>query len=128
MVFFLYGYGDNRDLHVLTHSFPTRRSSDLGDVSTLTSPSPRKRGRTPMPRPARIAACWAASALRMMSGLRPVIRRSHRRSEENTSELQSLLRRPHAVFCLKEKNNEQSKRQLRQPVRGVQQLLRDSHP
>src|SRR3546814_11490978 len=28
MVF--YGYGDHRDLHVLTHSFPTRRSSDLG--------------------------------------------------------------------------------------------------
>src|SRR3546814_17945276 len=23
------GYGDHRDLHVLTHSFPTRRSSDL---------------------------------------------------------------------------------------------------
>src|SRR3546814_11987227 len=24
-----YWYGDHRDLHVLTHSFPTRRSSDL---------------------------------------------------------------------------------------------------
>src|SRR3546814_1996165 len=24
-------YGDHRDLHVLTHSFPTRRSSDLRD-------------------------------------------------------------------------------------------------
>src|SRR3546814_10545167 len=30
-IFFFYGYGDHRDLHVLTHSFPTRRSSDLGD-------------------------------------------------------------------------------------------------
>src|SRR3546814_3712758 len=28
-MFFFYGYGDHRDLHVLTHSFPTRRSSDL---------------------------------------------------------------------------------------------------
>src|SRR3546814_13727170 len=28
-VFFFYCYGDTRDLHVLTHSFPTRRSSDL---------------------------------------------------------------------------------------------------
>src|SRR3546814_11056910 len=28
--FFFYGYGAHRDLHVLTHSFPTRRSSDLG--------------------------------------------------------------------------------------------------
>src|SRR3546814_8748042 len=27
--FFCEGYGDHRDLHVLTHSFPTRRSSDL---------------------------------------------------------------------------------------------------
>src|SRR3546814_20687005 len=27
--FVFYGYGDHRDLHVLTHSFPTRRSSDL---------------------------------------------------------------------------------------------------
>src|SRR3546814_1987702 len=29
MTFFFSCYGDNRDLHVLTHSFPTRRSSDL---------------------------------------------------------------------------------------------------
>src|SRR3546814_2601264 len=28
-LFFFYGYGDHRDLHVLSHSFPTRRSSDL---------------------------------------------------------------------------------------------------
>src|SRR3546814_17992460 len=28
-VFFMYLYGHHRDLHGLTHSFPTRRSSDL---------------------------------------------------------------------------------------------------
>src|SRR3546814_13932400 len=28
-MFFFYLSGDHRDLHVLTHSFPTRRSSDL---------------------------------------------------------------------------------------------------
>src|SRR3546814_15044296 len=28
-LFFFSWYGDHRDLHVLTHSFPTRRSSDL---------------------------------------------------------------------------------------------------
>src|SRR3546814_7794031 len=28
-VFFFYGYGAHRDLHVLPHSVPTRRSSDL---------------------------------------------------------------------------------------------------
>src|SRR3546814_12709997 len=29
LYFFFYLYGAHRDLHVLTHSFPTRRSSDL---------------------------------------------------------------------------------------------------
>src|SRR3546814_12544270 len=28
LLFFFYSPGDHRDLHVLTHSFPTRRSSD----------------------------------------------------------------------------------------------------
>src|SRR3546814_16528881 len=28
-LFLFYAYGYHRDLHVLTHSFPTRRSSDL---------------------------------------------------------------------------------------------------
>src|SRR3546814_7259764 len=39
---------------------------------------------------------------------RPVIatlRRSNMRSEEHTSELQSLMRTSYAVFCLKKKNN-----------------------
>src|SRR3546814_15554888 len=30
---FVEGYGDHRDLHVLTHSFPTRRSSYLSAKS-----------------------------------------------------------------------------------------------
>src|SRR3546814_16205578 len=29
VLFFLYGYADHRDLHLLTHFFPTRRSADL---------------------------------------------------------------------------------------------------
>src|SRR3546814_13554488 len=33
-MFFFLCYGDHRDLHVLTHSFPTRRSSDLSTSST----------------------------------------------------------------------------------------------
>src|SRR3546814_20591224 len=32
---FLYCYSDHRDLPVLTHSFPTRRSSDLPTISDL---------------------------------------------------------------------------------------------
>src|SRR3546814_10534493 len=30
--FFVYGYAHPRDLHLLPHSFPTRRSSDLRDL------------------------------------------------------------------------------------------------
>src|SRR3546814_4875642 len=36
---------------------------------------------------------------------RPPHRRSAARSEEHTSELQSLMRISYAVFCLKKKNN-----------------------
>src|SRR3546814_19602533 len=37
---FFEGYGDHRDLHVLTHSFPTRRSSDLAPISEAETPPP----------------------------------------------------------------------------------------
>src|SRR3546814_1753998 len=39
-------------------------------------------------------------------GLGPVQRAPGRRSEEHTSELQSLMRISYAVFCLKKKTNE----------------------
>src|SRR3546814_728480 len=35
LMFFFQCYGDHRDLHLLAHSFPTRRSSDLGGVGTI---------------------------------------------------------------------------------------------
>src|SRR3546814_1910889 len=35
---------------------------------------------------------------------RPIEQEDHRRSEEHTSELQSLMRISYAVFCLKKKN------------------------
>src|SRR3546814_7081941 len=40
-----------------------------------------------------------------------VIVRDGERSEEHTSELQSLMRISYAVFCLKKKNNKQTKEQ-----------------
>src|SRR3546814_2288560 len=46
--------------------------------------------------------------LRRPAVLRPARRdagRAHRRSEEHTSELQSLMRISYAVFCLKKKKN-----------------------
>src|SRR3546814_14112869 len=45
------------------------------------------------------SAASAATAWRVASAL-------HRRSEEHTSELQSLMRISYAVFCLKKKKNE----------------------
>src|SRR3546814_4954998 len=39
-------------------------------------------------------------------GRRDRDRRAHRRSEEHTSELQSLMRISYAVFCLKKKNHQ----------------------
>src|SRR3546814_8888140 len=47
-------------------------------------------------------------------GLRGNPRRNEARSEEHTSELQSLMRTSYAVFCLKKKNKGQIKNKLRQ--------------
>src|SRR3546814_15970652 len=100
-------YGHPRDLHVLTHSFPTLRSSDLSasrsktvvrslsvDVSGTGRESigPVDRQRGPLSSNARVS-----SNARRSSRVR--------RSEEHTSELQSLMRISYAVFCLKKKNN-----------------------
>src|SRR3546814_2930586 len=41
--------------------------------------------------------------------LRPVVTVDHDRSEEHTSELQSLMRISYAVFCLKKKNIQYTK-------------------
>src|SRR3546814_3043808 len=84
-VFFFYGYGDHRDLHVLTHSFPTRRSSDLRHASNLSSTRPFN------------SAAWPLTSW-------PMAMPASARSEEHTSELQSLMRTSYAVFCLKQTN------------------------
>src|SRR3546814_8361619 len=99
--------GDDRVLHVRTHSFPPRRSSDL------------------------VRQAWArhaATGLAYRVNLRDVVGRTILRrqgyepdltrwlldgldggapgvrSEEHTSELQSLMRISYAVFCFKKKN------------------------
>src|SRR3546814_18853547 len=48
-VFFFYLYGDPRDLHVLTHSFPTRRSSYLRAGCRLEAWIRRERAARPLP-------------------------------------------------------------------------------
>src|SRR3546814_7846339 len=45
------------------------------------------------------------------------VRRSHLRSEEHTSELQSLMRISYAVFCLKKKNK--PKRSIKNQTNNV---------
>src|SRR3546814_16450789 len=67
--------------------FPTRRSSDL-----LAPPS------LPAPRPV------AAGPARERRRAGPAGACGGERSEEHTSELQSLMRISYAVFCLKKKN------------------------
>src|SRR6056297_234368 len=84
LVFFFKGYGDHRDLHVLTHSFPTRRSSDLS--------RPRRKSRP-----------------RFSPQSDTCAQRTARRSEEHTSELQSHRRISYAVFCLKKKKHTHQK-------------------
>src|SRR3546814_10774421 len=84
--FFVYCYADHRDLHVLTHSFPSRRSSDLlkDKIVIVYGIGPG------------LGVKLAIEAAR--EGAKGVVVRS----EEHTSELQSLMRTSYAVFCLKQ--------------------------
>src|SRR3546814_2609903 len=112
--------GDPRVLHVLTPPFPTRRSSvpspalPSRPVEGLSFPGRRnplevragtdrrrhaRKRRLPVPR----RPCRSSEGTDRDEGMRDggVLRRSSGRSEEHTSELQSLMRISYAVFCLK---------------------------
>src|SRR3546814_20278033 len=57
LCFLFVRYGDHRDLHVLTHAFPTRRSSDLARPPRVIIPCPVGRNTTSTPTsPTKIAA------------------------------------------------------------------------
>src|SRR3546814_9917374 len=135
LFFFFYGYGYHLNLHVLTLSFPTRRSSDL--LPDLSDAGPagraerqgRRQGRDrPAARrdrgdedgkyPARAEGGRGEERVRR-AGRKPAGRRDHpgtglvraiwARSEEHTSELQSLLRNSYAAFGLKKKTTDSQK-------------------
>src|SRR3546814_6668997 len=106
------------------HSFPTRRSSDLRDRFPNRTLANRHRYQRIAPirtdrRPVglREVVCGAGDTPQPTAGLdvpeignRPTLRRTlltFRRSEEHTSELQSLMRSSYAVFCLKTKKTNQ---------------------
>src|SRR3546814_6075434 len=113
----------------MTHSFPTRRSSDLtiGQAPVGVRPRPVVAG-DPYRKPQRAAQITQPTLdlgvrliLGRFDGAKAQVggigadlgeiggprrtRGSIVRSEEHTSELQSLMRISYAVFCLKKKNN-----------------------
>src|SRR3546814_5058633 len=114
--FFFLRNGDHRDLHLLTHSFPTRRSSDLPRLSRnpvipvmpdtiITKPPsaelrPDQKDEDSLP-----AYADLDRMLHMLVEEEASVDDVVARSEEHTSELQSLMRHSYAVFCLKKKQN-----------------------
>src|SRR3546814_7281240 len=122
LFFFFYCYGAHRDLHVLTHSFPPLRSSDLAVANIAVAyrrrgserssgklaGTNRARKRAPRRRGAPFTKQEPERAGRLLDPvtLHPLALHlaGAARSEEHTSELQSLMRISYAVFCLKNKH------------------------
>src|SRR3546814_4318703 len=107
---YFYCFDELRDLHVLTHSFPTRLSSDLSSPTDRSSAAMRRQVEANRTRIIEAAAIEQENR-RLMKLLKlveteddEVVAARMIRSEEHTSELQSLNRIPYAVFCLKKKN------------------------
>src|SRR3546814_3180902 len=116
LTFFFSGYGVHRDLPVLSHSIPTRRSSGLQGRCEHRRQPRRDRGLPhPVPRADHVdfQDRLAAEELELAKpppshgrNNRPLRSTSTWRSEEHTSELQSLMRNSDAVFCWKKIPNE----------------------
>src|SRR3546814_2207396 len=98
--------------------FPTRLSSDLLGVAGTARRREAALASSGQSRRQRLAFCGSAAgersgrsvALRLTTA-RTIFRREQsrgcaQRSEEHTSELQSLMRSSYAVFCLKKKTNQ----------------------
>src|SRR3546814_9154005 len=94
----------------MTHSFPTRSSSDLqfGAVHPdgTAVVDPRRDLKSPQQGAATTIWCATSPALASFGGVycEDCDIAFIERSEEHTSELQSLMRISYAVFCLKKKN------------------------
>src|SRR3546814_8582087 len=107
----------------MIHSFPPRRSSDLSFTNILRGARPIaglpcgfefcEAGEIVLRRRACGQAVGMSErggdvfAFGEFAGDEPDAQRRHSRSEEHTSELQSLMRISYAVFCLKKKKHKQ---------------------
>src|SRR3546814_3362172 len=103
-------YGHHPDLHLPTLSFPTRRSSDLQLLALIVDllNDPGYRVRDSRPFAYGHVELWIKAVFMDHIVDDPVERlvcvfSRGQRSEEHTSELQSLMRISYAVFCLKKK-------------------------
>src|SRR3546814_7432934 len=83
----------------------------LGSPTSPASASSFSRSHTHISSPGQPGPCWRGA--RLVEVLSPALPRppspprrktSRKRSEEHTSEIQSLMRSSYAVFCLKKKN------------------------
>src|SRR3546814_10046502 len=81
-------------------------SSDVCSSNLVSRLSPRSRAMTALRSPSSTRRCSSATISSERERFRP------RRSEEHTSELQSLMRISYAVFCLKKKNKTNHIRKL----------------
>src|SRR3546814_16218038 len=101
------GTGDHLDLHGLTHPFPTRRSSDLNRPTTTLRRDHPGAGRGVIERRGyqknRVLGKAVHTPKQGIASIQRAQRIAFDRSEEHTSELQSLMRTSYAVFCLKKK-------------------------
>src|SRR3546814_10328822 len=115
--FFFVVYCDHRDLHVRTLSFPTRRSSDFADEADHLRPIQPQLCRQRGVARRRIAEQRQVDAVGRHQDLARINPTPDQivaqRSEEHTSELQSLMRISYAVFCLKKKKQKHNYRAIR---------------
>src|SRR3546814_5418400 len=94
----------------MTHSFPTRRSSDLKCLNTSWLRLTARYFRYPTNHSELLhapnLASYSTAFLRFHGSACPALVNRDDRSEEHTSELQSLMRISYAVFCLKKKKTQ----------------------
>src|SRR3546814_4335020 len=88
----------------MTHPFPTRRSSDLTGVEGMPEVRVTALRSAAQSFGARGGLAWRSHEINRMLD-RQAGHLDQVRSEEHTSELQSLMRISYAVFCLKKKKH-----------------------